>query len=86
MPQLVQAAKKQLSQRIQRVDDKLEQQKEISVQIKDQVGVLLCLKENPRMFQCSFKQQEQIWKHMYCCETSFHELYNELHCQNLIVN
>ncbi|OQU86176.1 hypothetical protein SORBI_3003G038400 [Sorghum bicolor] len=31
------AAKKQLSQRIQRVDDKLEQQKEISVQIKDQV-------------------------------------------------
>jgi hypothetical protein len=23
---------------------------------------------------------------MYCCETSFHELYNELHCQNLIVN
>ncbi|NP_001144539.1 uncharacterized protein LOC100277536 [Zea mays] len=31
------AAKKHLSQRIQNVDDKLEQQKEISVQIKDQV-------------------------------------------------
>ncbi|KAJ1288383.1 hypothetical protein BS78_02G085700 [Paspalum vaginatum] len=31
------AAKKHLTQRIQHVDDKLEQQKEISVQIKDQV-------------------------------------------------
>ncbi|CAD6240166.1 unnamed protein product [Miscanthus lutarioriparius] len=31
------AAKKHLSQRIQHVDDKLEQQKEISVQIRDQV-------------------------------------------------
>jgi len=37
MPQLVQAAKKHLSQRIQHMDDKLEQQKEISVQIRDQV-------------------------------------------------
>jgi hypothetical protein len=33
----VQAAKKHLSQRIQRLDDKLEQQKEISGEIFDQV-------------------------------------------------
>jgi len=53
MPQLVQAAKKLLSQRIQHVDDKLEQQKEISVQIRDQVlwnSVSFAWKRTPDVF------------------------------------
>jgi len=77
MPQLVQAAKKHLSQRIQHVDDKLEQQKEISVQIRDQVlwnSISFAWKRTPDVL-CSFKQKEQIWKRMYNCEASFHELF-----------
>jgi len=52
MPQLVQAAKKHLSQRIQHVDDKLEQLKEISVQIRDQVlwNSVSLLEREPRCF------------------------------------
>jgi hypothetical protein len=82
MPQLVQAAKKHLSQRIQNVDDKLEQQKEISVQIKDQVFWFRIFAERePQMFRCSFKQQEQ-----NRCEASLHELFTVNYCQNLTVN